>query len=130
MMSENMEVHPGQIDSMNRLTGIANSAGGTIVSSRGYQCSSVNLRTAITNKDNSYWTNGYNARHEVTASKRHWSDTSPVAGQQYAFACDGIGNRLTKMDCLVSGPTGQHLEFTYDWQGRRIRKLVKGILRA
>jgi len=36
-------------DSVNRLTSIANSAGGTTVSSRGYQYSSVNLRTAITN---------------------------------------------------------------------------------
>jgi len=34
-------------------------------------------------------------------------------------------NRLISMDCLVSGPTNQHLAFEYDWRGRRIRKTVK-----
>jgi RHS repeat-associated protein len=34
-------------------------------------------------------------------------------------------NRLIAMDCLVAGPTAQHLTFEYDWRGRRIRKWVK-----
>ena len=85
-------------DSVNRLTSIANSTNSTAVSSRAYQYSSVNLRTAITHEDSSYWTNGYNAQFEVTASKRHWSDNTPAAGQQYTFAYDGIGNRQTSRE--------------------------------
>ncbi len=42
----------------------------------------------------------------------------------WGYTWDGE-NRLTKMDCLVAGPTSQHLTFEYDWRGRRIRKLVQ-----
>jgi hypothetical protein len=31
----------------------------------------------------------------LTTGKRYWSDDTPVAGQQFAYAYDDIGNRTT-----------------------------------
>jgi RHS repeat-associated protein len=62
----------------------------------------------------------------------------PAASQTFTYDFDGnltgdtvwgytwdAENRLINMDCLVAGPTNQHLVFEYDWRGRRIHKVVK-----
>jgi RHS repeat-associated protein len=62
----------------------------------------------------------------------------PPATQTFQYDADGnltsdlvwnytwdAENRLIKMDCQVAGPSAQHLAFEYDWQGRRIHKVVK-----
>jgi hypothetical protein len=47
----------------------------------------------------------------------------------WSYTWDGE-NRLLAIDCLVAGPTVQHLTFEYDWQGRRIRKVAKDASQA
>lgn len=78
-------------DYLNRLKDIASVASNTI--SFAYQYNSANQRTRATLQDSSYWSYGYDSLGQVTSGIHHWSDTSPVAGQQFAYTFDHIGNR-------------------------------------
>ena len=49
----------------------------------------------MTNLDGSYWVYGYDSMGQVTSGKKYWSDGTPVAGQQFDYAFDDIGNRQT-----------------------------------
>jgi hypothetical protein len=84
-------------DLLNRLTAITNSpagAGQRRISSA-YQYNSANQRTALTNAENgTYWVYIYDSLGQVTSGKKYWSDNnSPVAGQQFEYVFDDIGNR-------------------------------------
>jgi RHS repeat-associated protein len=83
-------------DNLNRLTGIVN-GNGTVppVDSRGYAYNSANQRTGMTNLDGSYWVYQYDALGQVTSGIKRWSDGTLVAGQQFDYTFDTIGNRLT-----------------------------------
>jgi RHS repeat-associated protein len=76
-----------------RLSSITNTAAGRVLSSDGYTYDVLNRRTAAALEDGSYWQYGYNNRHELTGAKRYWLDMSLVAGQQFGFTYDNIGNR-------------------------------------
>jgi len=45
-------------------------------------------------EDRASWRYGYDDRDQLTAGKRYWSDSQPVAGQQFEYAYDNIGNRI------------------------------------
>jgi YD repeat-containing protein len=83
-------------DNLNRLTGIVN-GNGTVppVDSRGYAYNSANQRTGMTNLDGSYWVYTYDSLGQVTSGIKRWSDGTLVAGQQFDYTFDTIGNRLT-----------------------------------
>ncbi|MCW5556150.1 MAG: RHS repeat-associated core domain-containing protein [Verrucomicrobiae bacterium] len=53
----------------------------------------INQRTAITNADNARWVYSYDALGQVISGKKYWSDGTPVAGQQFEYGFDDIGNR-------------------------------------
>ena len=83
-------------DSLGRLETIATvtpSAG--TVSSYTYTYNNLNQRSRVTREDNSYWSYVYNDRGEVVSGKKYWSDNSPVAGQQFEYAFDTLGNRTS-----------------------------------
>jgi RHS repeat-associated protein len=82
-------------DLLNRLTNITSSAGATTVASFGYQYNDANQRTSVTNADGSYIVYSYNSLGQVTAGNKYWSDGTPVAGQQFNYAFDDIGNRTS-----------------------------------
>ncbi len=90
-----------------RLSGIANTANGAVVTSHGYTYDNLNRRTQATLEDGSRWKYSYNPRNELTGAGRYWLDWSPVTGQQYGYAFDNIGNRTS----ASSGSTG-HLRAT------------------
>lgn len=81
-------------DALNRLTSIvsSNNAAG-VVSSHAYAYNSANQRTKATREDSAYWVYAYDALGQVTSGKKYWSDGTPVAGQQFEYAFDDIGNR-------------------------------------
>lgn len=81
-------------DLLNRLTNIASSAS-AFSSSFSYQYNSANQRTKRTDVDGSYWIYTYDSLGQVTSGKRYWSDGTPVAGQQFEYAFDDIGNRTS-----------------------------------
>ena len=83
-----------QYDYLNRITGInsANSYGSNLVSFS-YTYNSANQRCSITNKDDNYWEYQYDSLGQVISGKNYWSDGTPVAGQQFSYSFDDIGNR-------------------------------------
>src|SRR5438270_2798215 len=47
----------------------------------------------ITLADDSYWLYEYDSLGQVKSGKKYWSDWTPVAGQQFEYGFDDIGNR-------------------------------------
>ena len=79
-------------DYLNRLTSIGSVAsGGT--NSFAYSYNSANQRTGVTNADSSKWVYGYDSLGQVTSGKKYWNDGTAVAGQQFGYTFDDIGNR-------------------------------------
>jgi RHS repeat-associated protein len=84
-----------QYDYLNRLTSISSSPSSSSSISFSYQYNSANQRTRRTESDLSYWSYGYDSLGQVTSGKKFWSDMTPVAGQQFEYAFDNIGNRAS-----------------------------------
>src|SRR3989442_10906920 len=82
--------------SANRLSAITNlpSASGQQPISFAYRYNDANQRTAVTNSDGSFWIYTYDSLGQVTSGKRYWRDGTPVAGQQFEYTFDDIGNRV------------------------------------
>ena len=83
-----------KFDNLNRPTRKASQTGTVAVATFGYTYNAANQRTAITNTDSSRWSYGYDTLGQVTSGKRYWSDGNIVAGQQFEYSFDDIGNRL------------------------------------
>ena len=90
-----------QYDFLNRLNQISSvplaapqpGGGGSPAVTFTYQYNFANQRTAVTNADGSFWAYSYDALGQVTNGNKFWSDTTPVAGEQFTYAFDTIGNR-------------------------------------
>ena len=54
---------------------------------------SANQRTSATNADGTRWVYTYDSLGQVTSGKRYWADGAPVAGEQFEYGFDDIGNR-------------------------------------
>jgi len=82
-------------DLLNRLTSISSvpSGAGILPASFNYAFNSANQRASVTNADSSYWVYQYDSLGQVISGSKFWSDGTPVAGQQFAYAFDDIGNR-------------------------------------
>jgi RHS repeat-associated protein len=78
-----------QYDYLNRLSTISS----TPSNSFAYQYNSANQRTMNYLWDGSYWRYGYDALGQVNAGNKFWVDKTPVAGQQFDYTFDTIGNR-------------------------------------
>lgn len=77
-----------------RLKSITNAlAGGSNISSHVYLYDAIHRRTNATLADGSYWRYGYDDRSQLTSAKHYWSGGGVVAGQQYEYSYDSIGNR-------------------------------------
>ncbi len=83
-------------DYLNRLTNIASSSS-SFSSAFAYQYNSANQRTSVTNVDGSYWVYSYDSMGQVTAGRKYWGDNTPVAGQQFEYGFDEIGNRKSTL---------------------------------
>jgi len=83
-------------DHLNRLTNTASLGGtGSTRSQFDYQYNPASQRPRVTHLDGSYWVYGYDSMGQVTSGRKYWSDGTPVAGQQFDYAFDDIGNRQT-----------------------------------
>jgi RHS repeat-associated protein len=80
-------------DMLNRLTSIVSRTNSVAVSSFGYAYNAANQRTLVTNADSSVWNFGYDSLGQVTSGRKYWGDSAPVAGQQFGYSFDDIGNR-------------------------------------
>jgi len=93
-----------QYDYLNRLTAISSSpsASGLMPSAFAYNYNAANQRTRNTFSDGSHWVYQYDALGQVTHGGRYWNDGTPVAGEQFDYAFDTIGNRT---QTLTGGDT-------------------------
>jgi RHS repeat-associated protein len=80
-------------DNLNRLTQVSSAPSASSAVSFCYAYNSANQRTGFTNADNSKWAFGYDPIGQVTSGKKYWSDGTYVAGEQFTYAFDDIGNR-------------------------------------
>ncbi len=84
-----------QYDYLNRLTSINSTTNSVAVASFNYAYNNANQRLNVTNMDASYWTWQYDNLGQVTSGVKRWSDNSLVAGEQFGYAFDTIGNRTS-----------------------------------
>jgi RHS repeat-associated protein len=84
-----------QYDYLNRLTQISSapSGAGLLPYTYAYNYNPANQRTRNTFSDGSHWSYQYDWLGQVTNGGRYWSDGTLVAGQQYQYLFDTIGNR-------------------------------------
>jgi len=78
-----------QYDYLNRLSSISS----TPSNSFAYLYNSANQRTMTRLWDNSYWQYQYDTLGQVIQGSKFWVDETPVAGQQFDYTFDTIGNR-------------------------------------
>ena len=81
-----------QYDYLNRLTSISSAIGSSAIG-YSYACNNANQRIRSTLADGSYWLYEYDSLGQVRAGRKYWSDQTPVAGQQFEYTYDDIGNR-------------------------------------
>ena len=75
-----------------------------------YDYNAANQRTRTTHADASYWIYQYDTLGQVTSGKRFWADGTPVAGQQFEYGFDDIGNRQTAAHGGNAGGSNLRLE--------------------
>jgi RHS repeat-associated protein len=93
-------------DFLNRLTQISSAPSAASTVSYGYAYNSANQRTRVTLADGSYWQYIYDSLGQVVSGHRFFADGTPVAGQQFDYSFDNIGNRT---QALAGGDqTGQN----------------------
>lgn len=83
-----------QYDYLNRLTTIQTvSAQQSTINSYNYQLNAANQPIRSTLTDGSCWLYTYDSLGQVHSGRRYWADQTPVAGQQFEYTHDDIGNR-------------------------------------
>ncbi|MBI3774443.1 MAG: RHS repeat-associated core domain-containing protein, partial [Gammaproteobacteria bacterium] len=84
-----------QFDYLNRLSSVSSAPSASSAVSSSYAYNDANQRTRATLADSSYWVYEYDTLGQVKSGKRYWSDGTPVAGQQFEYGFDDIGNRAS-----------------------------------
>jgi RHS repeat-associated protein len=82
-----------QYDYLNRLSSISSSFASSALVSSSYAYNNANQRVRSTLTDGSYWVYTYDTLGQVVSGHKYWFDQTPVAGQQFDYAFDDIGNR-------------------------------------
>ena len=85
-----------QYDSANRLRATETTAQGSPVASFTYAYNLAGQRTNVTlGPDSSQWRHQYDFLGQLTNGQKVWRDGTPVAGQQFRYFFDDIGNRTS-----------------------------------
>jgi hypothetical protein len=82
-----------QYDYLNRLLSVSSAPSAGSAVNFSYSYNNANQRIRSTLADGSYWLYEYDALGQVRFGHKYWSDQTPVAGQQFEYAHDDIGNR-------------------------------------
>jgi RHS repeat-associated protein len=118
-----------QYDFLNRLTQISSAPGGAglLPYTYSYKHNLANQRTQNAFADGSHWKYEYDWLGQVTNGGRFWSDGTPVAGQQYQYAFDTIGNRTqTRTGGDVNGTNLRVANYTVNNLNQITRRDVAG----
>jgi RHS repeat-associated protein len=85
-----------QFDNLNRLQSIlSTNASSATLGSFSYGYNNANQRTNASLADSSKWNYGYDSLGQLKSAKRNLSSGTPVAGQQFEYTFDDIGNLKT-----------------------------------
>ncbi|MDF1752344.1 MAG: hypothetical protein P1U89_06205 [Verrucomicrobiales bacterium] len=111
-------------DNLNRLRSITNlssAASDAVVKSFTYSYNSANQRTAVDREDNTRWEYGYDALGHVTSAVKKLADNASLAGHQFGYSYDTLGNRISATFGGDSAGTGgfQTLSYTPNPGGDR-----------
>ena len=103
-----------EYDSANRLRLIESRTNGVAVCSFTYDYNLAGQRTRVTTAPQpSHWDYTYDALGQVTSGRKRWSDSNWVAGAQFNYGFDTIGNRLWTEAGGDSAGTGlRHAAYT------------------
>jgi RHS repeat-associated protein len=82
-------------DYLNRLTSISSTPSAASAITFGSSYNDANQRVRVGTADGSFWVYEYDSLGQVTSGKRYWPDWTPVAGQQFEYTHDDIGNRTS-----------------------------------
>ena len=114
-------------DKLNRLTVMANTPQSGLPVSFAYQYNDANQRIRTVLADGSYWLYEYDQRGQVIRGRRFWADHTPVAGQQFDFAFDDIGNRTSTLaGGDQTGGNQRSASYTRDFLNRYGSRTVPG----
>jgi RHS repeat-associated protein len=83
-------------DKLNRLWTMASTPAGNPTRPLRYEYNynDANQRVNVLHGDGSYWVYNYDRLGQVASAKKFWNDGTPVAGQQFEYGHDDIGNRI------------------------------------
>jgi len=118
-----------QYDKLNRLLSISSAlpAPGSLLPAFAYQYNSANQRYRVSLADGSYWFYEYDALGQLRSGKKFWSDNTPVAGQQFEYSHDDIGNRTqTKAGGDQSGTGLRSADYTANSLNQYTSRAVPG----
>jgi RHS repeat-associated protein len=87
-----------EYDRLNRLRSISSKAVGStnapvLPVAFEYQYNAANQRTRVNREDGAYWIYTYDELGQVVSGRKYWADGTEVAGQQFDYTFDTIGNR-------------------------------------
>jgi len=94
-------------DYLNRLSTISAAPSGSAALAYAYAYNDANQRVRMALADGSFWVYEYDSLGQVKTGKCYWSDWTPVAGQQFEYTFDDIGNRTSTK--AGGDATGQNL---------------------
>jgi RHS repeat-associated protein len=116
-------------DNLNRLTQVSAGTNGVAVARFSYAHNQANQRTSVTNVSDARWVYQYDARGQVVSGRRYWGDGTPVAGQQFEYAFDDIGNRTqTKAGGDVAGANLRTATYSANSLNQYTSRTVPGYL--
>lgn len=114
-------------DYLNRLGSIVSTPSASSAVGYRYNYNNANQRTRATLADGSYWKYEYDQLGQVKSGKRYWNDHTPVAGQQFEYTFDDIGNReSTKAGGNSSGSSLRTASYTANELNQIIERDVPG----
>ena len=109
-------------DYLERLTAISASNGTIAVSSHAYTYNDLNQRVESVLEDGSKWNYNHDVMGQVIAGNKQGADNAPVAGSQFGYAFDGIGNRTS---ATINGRVGS---YTANTANQYTQRQVPGVL--
>ena len=88
-----------RFDRLNRLQSIVSipSISSEMPAAYGYTYNDANQRVQVALADGSKWNYRYDGLGQLTAGKRYWSDGTAVAGEQFEYTFDDVGNRQSSL---------------------------------
>ncbi len=84
-------------DFVNRISAISNWLSASSPLTLNYAYNNANQRARVNLADGSFWLYEYDSLGQLKSGKKFWQDWTPVAGQQFRYAFDDIGNRTSTL---------------------------------